>query len=164
MNTISKILESKTRVQYQDCDPFNHLNNSKYIDYIMAARTEQLLHEYGFNTSELLQKLGIGWVAAQTQISYFYPASWMEVVTIESSLIQFSESSLLVEAIMWDEAKTKIKSVMWAKLVHFDIKTQKSNKHTVELMKLFNEAHFQLDDNPTFDERIKYFRQLNIAK
>lgn len=74
METISKILESKTRVQYQDCDPFNHLNNSKYIDYIMAARTEQLLHEYDFNTSELAQKQGIGWVSAQTQISYFYPA------------------------------------------------------------------------------------------
>ncbi len=43
MATLKKILESTVRIHYQDCDPFNHLNNSKYIDYIVAARTEQLL-------------------------------------------------------------------------------------------------------------------------
>ena len=164
MKIISKLLESKARVQYQDCDPFNHLNNSKYIDYIMAARTEQLLQEYDFNTSELAQIQGIGWVSAQTQISYFYPASWMELVTIESRLIQFSESSLLVEALMWDEKKTKLKSVMWAKLVHFNSKTQKSNRHSEELMKLFNEANYPLENNPTFDERVKSLKQLIITK
>ncbi|MBD1428894.1 acyl-ACP thioesterase domain-containing protein [Sphingobacterium litopenaei] len=37
MNTLRKIVESKIRIQYQDCDPFNHLNNSKYIDCIVAA-------------------------------------------------------------------------------------------------------------------------------
>ena len=159
METIRRILESKTRIQYQDCDPFNHLNNSKYIDYIMAARTEQLLKEYDFNVSELVQVHGVGWVSAQTQISYFYPATWMEVVTIESRLVQYSESSLLVEALMWNEEKTKLKSVMWAKLVHFDIRAQKSHKHSLDLMKLFHEAHYPLENNPTFDERVKSLKQ-----
>jgi YbgC/YbaW family acyl-CoA thioester hydrolase len=161
METRLKTLESKTRVQYQDCDPFNHLNNSRYIDYIMGARTQQILDEYGFNTSELAYKQGIGWVAAQTQISYFAPASWMEVITIESRLIGFSESSLLVEAFVWNEHKTKLKSVMWAKLVHFNIKTQRSNRHSEELMKLFSEIHHPLENNPVFEERIKSLKQLN---
>lgn len=164
MKTISKILESKTRVQYQDCDPFNHLNNSRYIDYIMTARTEQLLHEYDFNISELALKDGIGWVVAQTQISYFFPASWMEVVTIESRLIKFSESSLLIEAFMWDEHKTKLKAVMWAKLVHFDINTQRSNKHSIELMKLFNDAYHPLEHNQTFDERVNFLKNIRYEK
>jgi YbgC/YbaW family acyl-CoA thioester hydrolase len=164
MVTINRILESKTRVQYQDCDPYNHLNNSKYIDYIMAARTEQLLNEYDFNSSELAQKQGVGWVTAQTQISYFNPASWMEIVTIETRLIQFSESSLLIEALMWNEAKTELKSIMWVKLVHFNIQLQKSNKHSIELMKLFNEVNFPLEDKPTFDERVKSLKQLILVK
>jgi YbgC/YbaW family acyl-CoA thioester hydrolase len=150
-----KSIESKVRVQYQDCDPFNHLNNSKYIDYIMAARTEQLLVHYDLNVSELLAQQGVGWVAAQTQISYFAPASWMEVVTIESRLIYHSDYSLLVEAFMWDEFKTKIKAVMWAKLVHFDIKTQKSNKHSEALIKLFSEVVNPIEHVNTFEERVK---------
>jgi YbgC/YbaW family acyl-CoA thioester hydrolase len=157
--TQNKILESKVRIQYQDCDPFNHLNNSKYIDYIMAARTEQLLANYNFNTSEVVAKQGIGWVAAQTQISYFYPASWMEMVTIETRLTQFSESSLVVEALMWDEHKNRLKAIMWSKLVHFNLKTQRSFTHSEELMNLFREIHLPIEDNPTFDERVKSFKQ-----
>src|SRR6478672_1840500 len=119
MQTLPKTLVSKTRVQYQDCDPLNHLNNSKYIDYIMAARTEQLLVHYNFNAADFAYKQKVGWVSAQTQISYFYPASWMEVLSIETRLIQFSESSLMVEGLLWDEHQSRLKSLMWAKLVHF---------------------------------------------
>lgn len=161
MENLSNVLESKTRVQYQDCDPFNHLNNSKYIDYIMGARTEQLLHHYGFNASELAAREGIGWVAAQTQISYMAPASWMEVVTIESKLIHFSESSLLVEAFMWDENKTRLKAVMWAKLVHFNIKEQKSSRHSEKLMHLFRQVLVRPDAELTFEQRVKSLKKIN---
>lgn len=155
MTSLTKSLESKTRIQYQDCDPFNHLNNSKYIDYILAARTEQLLVQYGFNTSELVSHHKLGWVAAQTQISYFTPASWMETVTIESRLIQFSDYSLLIEGFMWDEHKTKLKCVLWAKLVHFNLTTQKSCAHSTELTKLFSEIIAPLESTQTFEERVK---------
>jgi acyl-CoA thioester hydrolase len=155
MGSFAKTLESKTTIQYQDCDPFNHLNNSRYIDYIMAARTEQLLKQYDFNSSEFVHKHGVGWVAAQTQISYFHPVSWLETVTIESRLIHFSEYSLLIEAFMWDEHKTKLKCVMWTKLVHFNIKTQKSQKHSNELMQLFADIVNPLQIPSSFDERVK---------
>lgn len=159
MKQLPKTLESKCVIHYHDCDPFNHLNNSRYIDYIVAARTEQLLDKYDFNTAELAYKQGIGWVVAQTQISYIYPASWMETVTIESRLIQYSEHSLLVEAFMWDEHKHKLKAVMWAKLVHFNIKTQKSLKHSEAFMQLFSDIVSPVEHAVTFEERVKSLKQ-----
>lgn len=164
MEQQAKTVESKKRIQYHDCDPFNHLNNSRYIDYIMGARTEQILEHYGFNTAQLLHERGIGWVAAQTQISYFSPASWMEVVTIESRMIHFSENSLLVEAFMWDEHKTRIKAVMWAKLVHFDVKAQKSNKHSEDLMELFAAINHPLETASTFEERVQALRKMRTVQ
>lgn len=161
MASFKQILESNVRVQYQDCDPFNHLNNSKYIDYIVAARTEQLLENYEFNTAEIAQKQGIGWVAAQTQISYLYPAVWLEKVTVETKLIDFSVSSLLVEAVMWNENKTHIKAIMWAKLVHFSIKAQQSFKHSEELMNFFGQVHYPIENKTTFEERVKTLKQIN---
>ena len=65
----------------------------------------------------------------------------------------------MVEAFMWDDHKTKLKSVMWTKLVHFNITTQKSNRHSEELMKLFNQIHFPIENNPTFEERVKLLKQ-----
>lgn len=159
METFAKTLESQTRIQYHDCDPFNHLNNSRYIDYLMGTRTEQLLNHYGFNTAELAQQQNIGWVTALTQISYFYPASWMEIVTIETRLIQYSEGSVLFEAIMWDENKSKLKAVMWSKLVHFDIKEQRSKKHSEELMQLFQQVIHPLEQINSFEDRLKSFKK-----
>lgn len=161
MNTLRKIVESKIRIQYQDCDPFNHLNNSKYIDCIVAARTEQLLDNYNFNTADILQKHGVGWVAAQTQISYIYPAIWLENVIVETRLIAFSEFSLLVEGIMWNDSKSQIKAIMWGKLVHFNIKTQRSHKHSPEFMNLFDQIHYPIENNKDFNDRVKILKQLN---
>lgn len=161
MALLKKILESNIRVQYQDCDPFDHLNNSRYIDYMMAARTEQLLENYDFNTAEIAQTQCIGWVSAQTQISYLFPTVWMEVVNIETRLITYSNSSLLVEAVMRNEDKTYIKAIMWAKLVHFNIKAQHSLKHSEELMNFFGQIHYPIEGNPTFEERVKTIKQNN---
>ena len=44
-----KVLESKMKVRFHDCDPFNHLNNSRYIDYIVTARGDQLLENYNLD-------------------------------------------------------------------------------------------------------------------
>jgi acyl-CoA thioester hydrolase len=161
MELLSKTLESSVRIHYHDCDPFNHLNNSRFIDYIVAARTEQLLDNYGFNTAELAQKHGIGWVVVQTQISYLLPAQWLEKVTIESRLISYSASSLLVEAIMWNEKKSHMKAIMWAKLVHFGIKSQQSLKHSEDLMGFFKKIHAPINGNLPFEERVKALKQLN---
>lgn len=158
--SMKKILESTMRVQYHDCDPFNHLNNSRYIDYMMAARTEQLLAHYGFDISEIARSQGIGWVSVQTQISYFVPASWMETVKIATRLLSYSDSSLEVEAVMWDENRSRIKAMMWAKLAHFNIQSQRSSMHTAELMSLFTSIHHPIEGDPTFEERARTLRSL----
>ncbi|RZK26521.1 MAG: acyl-CoA thioesterase [Flavobacterium sp.] len=159
MVTYKRVLESIVRVEYQDCDPFNHLINARYIDYIMAARTEQLLENYGFNTSDLVYKHGIGWVSALTQISYLSPAVWMEQIIIETRLINFSDASLQVEACVWNKERTRMKAVMWARLVHFNIRSQRSHRHSDVLMKFFRGIHFPLEATVSFEERVKSLKQ-----
>ncbi|MEO6346652.1 MAG: acyl-CoA thioesterase, partial [Aquaticitalea sp.] len=46
MKEYKQSLESKMKIRFHDCDPFNHLNNSKYIDYILTARGDQLIENY----------------------------------------------------------------------------------------------------------------------
>lgn len=47
MKQLKKIIESKVKIRFPDCDPFNHLNNSKYIDYFINAREDQLIGNTG---------------------------------------------------------------------------------------------------------------------
>jgi len=44
---MEKLLTKLVKIRFQDCDPFNHLNNSKYIDYFINTREDQLLEYYG---------------------------------------------------------------------------------------------------------------------
>jgi acyl-CoA thioester hydrolase len=154
LTTTKKLLESKIKIRFHDCDPFNHLNNSKYIDYIIAARGDQLLENYQFDIYKLAQEEKLGWVAAQTQIAYLFPAFVMEEVWIQTKLIAFSENSLLMEGLMLDGDKTTVKAVMWTKLVHFNLRTQKSHRHNENLMAFFEQIVNPLPAPISFDERV----------
>ena len=59
---MNKILESKTKVRFQDCDPFNHLNNAKYIDYLINAREDQLIEKFDLDIYKIAFTEGVGWV------------------------------------------------------------------------------------------------------
>lgn len=64
---MEKVLESKVKIRFQDCDPFNHLNNSRYIDYFINAREDQLIKHYDLNVYEYVKKFGKGWVVSSAK-------------------------------------------------------------------------------------------------
>jgi YbgC/YbaW family acyl-CoA thioester hydrolase len=158
MKVLDKVVESKVKIRFPDCDPFNHLNNSKYIDYIINAREDQLLNFYEFDIHKLAKEQGISWVVAQNQIAYLFPATLMETVCVQSQLINFTDRTLTVEAIMWDENKTSIKAVLWSKFVHYDLKINRSKTHSDELMKFFNQIENSLEKTFSFEERLEYLK------
>jgi len=155
MSDLKKTLESRMKIRFHDCDPFNHLNNSRYIDYIITARGDQLIENYNFDIYKLARNEGIGWVFAQTHISYVSPAFLMEEVVIQTQMIAFTDKTLLVEALMLNHDKSILKAALWTRLAHFNLKTQRSLSHSDDLMQFF-----QLIVNPPvadikFEERIK---------
>ena len=152
---MKKKLESSSKIRFQDCDPFNHLNNSKYIDYFLNAREDQLLEHYHLNIQEHIQQKGNAWVVASNQIQYLKPVGAMEVVRIESQLIKYSENSLLVEMKMWNADKTVLKSILWTKFVYFSIQTQKKVSHSPDEQALFSDIVCPVEE-ASFDQRAKY--------
>ena len=160
MAEFKKVLESNMKIRFHDCDPFNHLNNSRYIDYIVTARGDQLIENYDFDIYKLAREKGLGWVSALTQISYLSPAYLMEEAVIQTRLINCSEKSLLLEALMWDDTKSNLKAVMWTKLVHFNLKTKGSHLHDEELMQFFRQIGHPLETIMSFEKRIQNLKEM----
>lgn len=156
---LEKELESNVQIRFPDCDPFNHLNNSRYIDYIINAREDQLITHYDFDIYKMAKETGVSWVVSQTQIVYLSSAELMETVAIQTKLISFSEKNLLTEAIMWNKDKTQMKAVLWVRFTHFNLRTRKSHQHSEELMRFFNEIVCPLPQESSFEERIKSLKQ-----
>ena len=154
---LPKILESKTKIRFQDCDPFNHLNNASYFNYLINAREDQLIENYNLNIYKLARETGKSWVISSHQIAYLEPASLMESVIIDSQLLKYNEKTLWVEIRMWNKDKTKLKAVLWSTFTHFNILNQKSEAHSEDLMNLFKEVEFPLEAS-SFEERMKSLR------
>ncbi|MFT5238633.1 MAG: YbgC/YbaW family acyl-CoA thioester hydrolase [Ulvibacter sp.] len=137
MQELQNVLESRTKVRFQDCDPFNHLNNAAYLNYFMNAREDQLIDNYGIDIYKMARKEGKSWVVGSNQIAYLKPAFLMEEIIIQSQLLQFGDSQLLVELRMLNSDKTEIKALMWSTFVHFNLVHQKREAHSEEFMELF---------------------------
>jgi acyl-CoA thioester hydrolase len=158
MATISKVWESKSLIRFPDCDPFNHLNNARYIDYFINAREDHIMANLNFNIYHFAAKHGLGWVVSKNQIVYLKPAFLMETVVIDSTILALQDKDLLVEMKMWNEKKDKLKSILWSNFVHINMKTQRPENHSDELMQLFRPYENPITTAISFDERIRELR------
>lgn len=158
MSSLSKTWESKTLIRFPDCDPFNHLNNARYIDYFINAREDHIIANLNLNIYSYAAENGFGWVVSKNQIAYLRPAFLMETVVIDSSLLLLREREVLVEMKMWNERKDKIKSVFWSNFVHINMKSQKPENHSKYLMELFKPYENPLPQPLSFDERVEQLK------
>ncbi|NMH88808.1 acyl-CoA thioesterase [Flavivirga algicola] len=153
MSQLPNILQSKTKVRFQDCDPFNHLNNGSYINYFMNHREDALIEHYDIDIFKIAKLSGKGWVSSSNQIAYLKPAYLMETVVIESQLIDYTDSELKVEMRMYNEDKSHLKAIIWCSFVHFNLLKQKREIHTEDLMFLFKNVYNPMNAF-TFEERL----------
>ncbi|MFK7748843.1 MAG: acyl-CoA thioesterase [Kordia sp.] len=162
MKQLPKILASKTKIRFQDCDPLNHLNNSKYLDYLINAREDQLIEHYDLDIFENAKKTGTTWVVGSHQIAYVRPANVMEIVTIESQLLHYSKKQLLVEIRMYNETKTELKAVLWSSFVHFNVLNGKAHEHNAHFIALFENVQLPVAET-NFNERVKSLRMMTVS-
>jgi YbgC/YbaW family acyl-CoA thioester hydrolase len=148
---MEKLLQSFYTVRFNDCDPFSHLNNSRYIDYFLNAREDHLRDYYNLNLTDFAKK-GIGWVVSNHEIQYIRPAVYNEKISIQSSLIEVAESHLLVEMLMQDENMQYTKAILWSKFTCVNLKTGKRENHPTDFMDFARQI---LTDTIDINEGIK---------
>ena len=163
--SLPKILESTAVVRCQECDPFGHINNARYVEYFMDARTDQLQAHYDFNIFAVGQEIGSNWVVSKTEISFLRPAGLMETVRIQTQLIWATPRKLVVEGIMFDAHGQHMKAVSWVEFTFVNLANGRPASHPEELMQLFQAVQVNgIYENQTFDERLSHLRQTQRQK
>ncbi|MDX1479423.1 MAG: acyl-CoA thioesterase [Saprospiraceae bacterium] len=158
MTDLPKVLTSEATVRFQDCDPYGHLYNAKYIDYFMNAREDQLIKYYDLDIYKISEETGLGWVVAQNQIAYFEPARLMERVEISSKIVHYTPSVITVEFLMSRRDRPLIKAVMWTAFVHYDLRSRSAARHNGDYMQLYEQAHVPIAEQ-RFEDRVKALRE-----
>jgi YbgC/YbaW family acyl-CoA thioester hydrolase len=154
----SKVLENTALIRFPDCDPFNHLNNSRYLDYFINAREDHLWQHYQFNIYQYAKEHGKSWVVGQNQVIYLRPAMLMETVVIQSTILELREKDIVVEMTMWNKDKTQLKSLLWSTFIHYNFSTQRSDAHSEELISYFKPFENPLPEKISFEERVQQLK------
>lgn len=158
----NKAPSSVYRIRFQDCDPFQHLNQASYLNYFLTAREDHLRFNYDLDLFKLAMENGLGWMVIKNQIAYLRQVMVNEQVIIETYVTGYDDTNISIEAIMWDEAKLKPKSLLWASFAFVHLGLGKRSPHPAELMDFFAKIKSDgLNEGVTFDERIAQMYKLN---
>jgi acyl-CoA thioester hydrolase len=122
-------LKSFYIVRFGDCDPYGHLNNARYIDYMINAREDHLREYYNISLPEFM-KQGQAWVVRQNNIQYIRPANYNERICIISRLAELTDTYVLVEILMFDENATTLKAILWTTFTSIDPRTGRKQAHS----------------------------------
>ncbi len=125
-------------IRFNDCDPFGHLNNSKYIDYFLNAREDHLKEHYDIDLKVWVQQ-GQAFVVSAHEIRYLRPATYNESVAIQSALIGWGDSWLLVEMGMFGKDR-QLKAILWTTFTRIHPATGKRMAHPPEFQPFIDQA------------------------
>ncbi len=131
------IFESELIVRPDDIDMFNHVHNSKYLDYVLAARYEQMDRFYGMSWEKFAEQ-GYGWVVSKVTISFKRALKMGDQMLIRTGILDISEKGCEVQFEIINKKTGKIASDGVFEYVMIDLKTQRSCKVTQEMIAAYS--------------------------
>jgi acyl-CoA thioester hydrolase len=149
-----KFPESRVRIRFKDCDPHGHLYNTRFIEYMLEAREDQLIEHYGLNLMDYAEQRKMAWILVKNEISYLKEAKRNEFVIIKTSLIHTSEKSLAVEYQMWTDDKSELKAILWSKFIHVDMQNKKTTPHPNDIQEILKSLVNPIEEL-LMEERVK---------
>jgi acyl-CoA thioester hydrolase len=152
-----KVPESKLFVRFQDCDPLGHLNNVRYFDYFLNAREEHTYKYYNLNLMELARQHRANWLVTNHHIAYLRPANLGAVIHIQTRIIHFDNTTIVIEGMMLNKDKTKLKSLLWTTMRYVSLESGKPTDHPDDIMNMLEQLDVDdvMYDPDNFQVRIK---------
>ncbi len=90
------IFETKVTVRPDDIDMNNHVHYSRYLDYILMARYDQMKKDYKVAMEEFVDR-GFSWVASEVNIQYKRPIFLEDgTITVRTQLEEFNGARVMI--------------------------------------------------------------------
>ena len=90
-----KKFETEMQVRPDDIDMNQHVHSSRYMDYVLAARFDQMARCYKMPMEEFI-KLGFGWVIRTTHIEYKRPPGLGDVFIVRTWIDEVHKDGVTV--------------------------------------------------------------------
>lgn len=87
---------SAMQVRPDDLDMFRHVHSSRYLDYVLAARCDQMARCYGMAMEEFL-RLGLGWVMRAAYVEFKRPLGLGDAFTVTTWVEELQRDTVRVD-------------------------------------------------------------------
>ena len=94
MNAFSKF-ETELAVRPDDIDLYQHVHSTRYLDYVLAARFDQMERCYGMSMQAFAER-GLGWFMASATIHFKRPLGWGDRMTVRTWVVSIVETGCRV--------------------------------------------------------------------
>ena len=91
-----KKFSTELTVRPDDIDMNQHVHNSRYFDYVLAARYDQMRRCYGMPMEEFLQ-LGFGWVVKVAHLVFKRPLNLGETMIVTTWIEEMYDNGVKVQ-------------------------------------------------------------------
>ena len=95
MNVYTKF-ETELAVRPDDIDLYQHVHSTRYLDYVLAARFEQMEKNYGMGMQEFARR-GLGWFMHAANIHYKRPLGWGDRMLVRCWIDHIAETGCRVQ-------------------------------------------------------------------
>ena len=119
--------ETEITIRPDDIDMNNHVHYSRYLDYILMARYDQMKKDYKVAMEEFVAR-GFSWVASELTIQYKRPILLQDgSVRVRTQLEEFHGAKVIIN--FWIE-KTGSKKIVAQGQVCYTMITTKNGRPT----------------------------------
>jgi acyl-CoA thioester hydrolase/thioesterase-3 len=94
VNVHSKF-ETELQVRPDDIDLFQHVHSSRYMDYVLAARYDQMARCYGMPWEVFIRR-GLGWYMTAIQMDFLRPLGLGDRFIVRTWIEEFSSDAVRV--------------------------------------------------------------------
>jgi len=101
------IFESEIVIRPDDIDMNDHVHNTKYLDYVLAARYDQMQKDYKMSMNEF-HKLDYNWIVSATHIEYMRALKLGDKIIVKTQIdsVNGPQSTVKFWIVKKDNGKT----------------------------------------------------------
>jgi YbgC/YbaW family acyl-CoA thioester hydrolase len=130
--------ETELRVRPDDIDMFQHVHNSKYFDYVLAARYEQMDVNYGMPMEKFIER-GFGWVVRTAYVDYKRALMMGDYFIVKTGIDTIDTKGCRVKFTITNKATKKICCDGWFDYTMIDMQTGRGVKVPEDVL-----THYQI--------------------
>jgi len=125
--------ETEMQVRPDDLDMMQHVHASRYLDYVLAARCEQMARCYSMAMEEFLAR-GLGWYTRVSHFEYHRPLRFGERFVVRTWIEEFFKDGVRVEFEILKATNSKLSASGWCHFTLVNLQTGRAEPLPPEIV------------------------------